>query len=172
MQLQEAWAELWVRGLQASALKAAAQRVAAGAQDSSGQTRPEAMVVGSKCSQHYPSQLEPAAGSAAGHMGDNNSISSSQLSGSAAASMAPAAADVADLSAPGQGGAAPSAAAAPATTATAPVATGGFRGALTALGRRRDVAEQCLRHGLACMAEAEDFEWLGVRQSRWKAYQR
>jgi hypothetical protein len=38
--------------------------------------------------------------------------------------------------------------------------------------RRRDLAEQLLRHGLARLAEPEDFAWLGVRPSRIRAYTR
>jgi hypothetical protein len=36
--------------------------------------------------------------------------------------------------------------------------------------RQRDTAELLLRHGLARLSDAEDVEWLGMRQSRWTAY--
>lgn len=38
--------------------------------------------------------------------------------------------------------------------------------------RQKDVAELLLRHGLAHLADPEDCDWLGIRQARWKAYQR
>lgn len=36
--------------------------------------------------------------------------------------------------------------------------------------RQRDAAELLLRHGLARLSDAEDVDWLGMRQSRWTAY--
>lgn len=103
------WAELWVQGLPATALKAAAKQAAAAAAASS--------------NQQHPAQ--------------------------------------------------PSSATTPNTNTTASTkAAGPATGTGWLPQRKRDVSELLLLHGLAHMADEEQFEWLGVRPSRWRAYQR
>lgn len=143
-EVQQVWAELRVKGLPPAALKAAAQQVA--------RSPPLQAAAGT-------AQSHSTAGSLTQHGSSDASRTASSRQVGTDRGEGPAAAEAAD----GSAGAAQH------VLSTGPP-RGGW-GLLTAA-RKRDVAELLLHHGLARLSEPEDCEWLGVRQSRWRAYQR
>jgi hypothetical protein len=141
VQQQEVWAELWVRGLSPGALAAIAAFVASRSPSLSTQQGSSA-VMGSSTGTGLGAMQPGGAGNTGQQLRPEDCRKQPLAAGAAGAALNETSEYLRQHS-----------------------ASGGWLPE-----RQRDAAELLLRHGLARLAEAEDVEWLGMRQSRWTAY--